>query len=233
VDSSIPLAVDEEARRKGEWCDKYGFWHDKKNCARDAFLALPKPHSPKDVPQTAADAAKRGIPFMYKIKCWTKFSQHFAANEKFSVARYPYYANLVPPTCMTQQIAIDLPRIWPGHPAFRESASLSELHLLLRAISNAIPTLGYCQSMGPIAAALLLLADAPTAFELCIRLFDKITPEYHSATMEGLQIDIQVLSELLRSRLPRLYVHLKNINVDVVVPVSKWFMVFSQQLFLF
>lgn len=53
--------------------------------------------------------------------------------------------------------------------------------------------------MGPIAAALLLLTDKITAFELCVRLFDQITPDYHSATMEGLQTDIQVLMVLMKS----------------------------------
>eukprot|EP01126_Amoeba_proteus_P004446 TRINITY_DN11486_c0_g1_i9.p1 TRINITY_DN11486_c0_g1~~TRINITY_DN11486_c0_g1_i9.p1 ORF type:complete len:461 (-),score=93.40 TRINITY_DN11486_c0_g1_i9:81-1463(-) len=117
--------------------------------------------------------------------------------------------------------------IWPSHTAFHgtpNSVASTELRSLLQTIVNALPEIGYCQAMGPIVAVLLLLSDKSVAFQLSVRLFEDITKDYHSATMEGLEIDICVFLILFKTKLPKLFLHFQKLNTDIRLFVMKWFL---------
>ena len=62
---------------------------------------------------------------------------------------------------------------------------------------------------------LLLLAtkSEETSFWLLKVLVEKILPDYYTKTMDGLIVDIEVLSELVKSKAPDVHQHVINLGM--------------------
>lgn len=63
-------------------------------------------------------------------------------------------------------------------------------------------------------SGLLLLAtkSEETSFWLLKVLVEKILPDYYTKTMDGLIVDIEVLSELVKSKVPDVHQHVINLG---------------------
>lgn len=62
---------------------------------------------------------------------------------------------------------------------------------------------------------LLLLStkSEETSFWLLKVLVEKILPDYYTKTMDGLIVDIEVLSELVKSKVPDVHQHVINLGM--------------------
>lgn len=65
-----------------------------------------------------------------------------------------------------------------------------------------------------IVLGLLLLAtkSEETSFWLLKVLVEKILPDYYTKTMDGLIVDIEVLSELVKTKVPDVHQHVINLG---------------------
>lgn len=92
-------------------------------------------------------------------------------------------------------------------------------------LGNALMS-GYCQAMAAVTASLLLMADEETSYKLAIRLFNQIALDYYSETMEGLQVDLAVFSDLFKQHFPNLQKHFDSFKYDISTLCTRWFMCF-------
>lgn len=69
---------------------------------------------------------------------------------------------------------------------------------------------------GSIHTGLLLLStkSEEQSFWLLKVLVEKILPDYYTRTMDGLIVDIEVLSELVKSKVPDVHQHVINLGKD-------------------
>lgn len=76
--------------------------------------------------------------------------------------------------------------------------------------------LGYCQSMNFIAAHFLtyLGVDEETAFWLLVACVERLAPDYHLSTMEGLQCEFDIMRTACAERLPELSKYMQDMDVS-------------------
>jgi hypothetical protein len=96
------------------------------------------------------------------------------------------------------QIEKDLLRTFPGNEKMAGKDGTTEgidsLRRILTAYSLRNPSVGYCQSMNFLVATLLLFCEEREAFWILATLIeDKLSPDFYSMTMLGLQTDLLVL----------------------------------------
>lgn len=111
----------------------------------------------------------------------------------------------------------DLHRTFPENIKFRPYETTSDkekmnipiiqsLRRLLLAFSLFSPTIGYCQSLNYIAGMLLLFMNEEEAFWTFVQTITEILPpNIYDVTMEGANIDQNVLMILLSERYPQLW----------------------------
>ncbi|WFD28187.1 hypothetical protein MNAN1_003193 [Malassezia nana] len=104
------------------------------------------------------------------------------------------------------QIDLDVPRTIRGHTRFytRYGRGQCELFCVLHALSLMCSECGYCQGMGPVAAALLLHMPAGHALELLVRMHDAYG--YHDIWrpgFPGLRAEFFTLRALQEELTPR------------------------------
>lgn len=123
-------------------------------------------------------------------------------------------------------IKIDIPRTFPDNIHFKEvsDGKRKPLYNVLVAFAHKNPDIGYCQGLNFIAGILLLITDdEDTTFWLLDRLASKILPDYYAKEMMGLLTDMEVMSELVKIKVPQVHQHMKNHNIAWPLVASKWF----------
>ena len=134
-----------------------------------------------------------------------------------------------------EQIEKDLHRSIPDIPAYQKGGvGIPKLRNVLQVYAAHNPSIGYCQSMNIITAALLLFMEEEQAFYLLSAIIEKI-PEYYVQDMLGMTVlkymnvfyfmdsisvigsivDIKIFTELLTEKVPELMEHLTSISVDL------------------
>ncbi|KAL7750644.1 GTPase activating protein (GAP) [Sorochytrium milnesiophthora] len=158
-----------------------------------------------------------GVPDSIKAKIWMFLCG--AAYEHYDDNTYHQLQTTfrgVASLC-TEEIEKDLHRSLPEHPAFAMSSSTSSLldvhnessvgrdalRRVLTAYSWRNPSIGYAQAMNIITSSLLMYLGEQDAFRL---LFDQ-----------------HVFEHLVQTRLPTLYSKLQQINVDITLLTTSWF----------
>jgi hypothetical protein len=112
------------------------------------------------------------------------------------VPRYEDICDLGISEC-SAQIEKDLLRTFPGNEKMGGkdgTEGIDSLRRILTAYSLRNPSVGYCQSMNFLVATLLLFCEEREAFWILATLIeDKLSADFYSMTMLGLQTDLLVL----------------------------------------
>ena len=100
------------------------------------------------------------------------------------------------------------------HKVFRETTAQATLSRLLRAFTRQNPSVGYLQSLAPIGAVLLLVAnmDEDAALELLTMLVHVYFPTHFDDGLCGLLGDLDVFHLMFADRAPDLYAHLLELS---------------------
>jgi len=121
------------------------------------------------------------------------------------------------------EIRKDIARSLPEHPYFSSPAGKRSLFNVLAAFTFRNTTIGYCQGMNIVCAFLLLYLDEEDAFYLLAKICEDFLPGYHSPSMVGSLVDIQVAEDLICEFLPDVGNFLKDIGPIAIISVP-WFM---------
>jgi len=84
-------------------------------------------------------------------------------------------------------------------------------------------SVGYCQGLNYIAGLLLIaIKDEHSCFWLLSHFIENIAPGYHTKTMSGLQRDIDVITELVKTREPLINEKINELGLPWAVITTKW-----------
>ena len=131
-----------------------------------------------------------------------------------------------------QQIEKDLTRTFEGeHTRVNSGVGKGWLKHILGAYSIKNSDIGYCQSMNFLAACLLMYLDEEESFWMLAVICEDLAEGYYTPGLPGLQVDIRILQDLLRSLHPTLYALLQRCEVPLDLICSQWLMgLFSMNL---
>lgn len=128
------------------------------------------------------------------------------------------------------QIEKDLLRTFPGNERMGGkdgTDGIDSLRRILTAYSLRNPSVGYCQSMNFLVATLLLFCEEREAFWILATLIeDKLSPDFYSMTMLGLQTDLLVFDSMMDNELPKISEFLKKEGIELSLApfATKWLM---------
>ncbi|XP_020709202.2 growth hormone-regulated TBC protein 1-A [Athalia rosae] len=167
---------------------------------------------------------RKGIPGVYRGAVWMTVS----GAEELRTASPELYQILLDGQHrrdVAEIIKTDLPRTFPDNIFYNNTENQQhQLYNVLLAFAHQNQTVGYCQGLNYIAGLLLLVTKSEeTAFWLLKILIEKTLPEYYTPTMDGLLTDIEVLSELVRIKMPDVHQHVTNLGLPWAVITTKWF----------
>lgn len=163
---------------------------------------------------------RKGVPGPLREEVWMKSSGAFAMQQKDpmlyqTLLRYEFDQEI------SDQIKIDLPRTFPDNIHF-EQYQLG-LYNVLISYAHHNTAVGYCQGLNYIAGLILLVTkNEESTFWLLKVLVENIVPLYHTKKMENLITDIDVLSELIRIRVPDVHKHISDLGLPWPVIATKW-----------
>lgn len=120
----------------------------------------------------------------------------------------------------------DLNRSLPEYGAYQTSEGIDKLRRVLSAYSWKVPSVGYCQGMNIITAALLIFMDEEEAFWTLYVLCEKLVPGYYTKTMYGALLDQRVLEELINKHIPVLGQHFQKNDIKISIVSLPWFLSF-------
>ncbi|XP_071397490.1 growth hormone-regulated TBC protein 1-A [Centroberyx affinis] len=169
---------------------------------------------------------RKGIPNEHRALIWMAASGAQEQLEK----NQGYYQSLLHAQHdpkLVDTICTDLNRTFPDNVQFRKTSSpclQKALHNVLLAYGHHNPAVGYCQGMNFIAGYLLIITkDEEKSFWLMDALLGRILPDYYSPAMLGLKTDQEVLGELVKVKVPRVWQTMAEHNVMWTLVVSRWF----------
>ncbi|KAL9552461.1 hypothetical protein MBANPS3_003760 [Mucor bainieri] len=168
---------------------------------------------------------RKGIPPELRGQAWLHYS---GAKEKMDANKGVYYDIVQQAEAMGSQnenldiIERDLHRTFPENNRFRPESHcqnnsstpeekmnipiIKSLRRVLLAFSIYTPSIGYCQSLNYIAGMLLLFMDEEETFWTFVTLInDILPPNTYDVTMEGANVDQNVLMILISERFPHLW----------------------------
>ncbi|GAM34969.1 GTPase-activating protein [Talaromyces pinophilus] len=122
------------------------------------------------------------------------------------------------------EIEKDLNRSLPEYPGFQSEEGIGRLRRVLTAYSWTNESVGYCQAMNIVVAALLIYMSEAQAFFLLSVLCDRLLPGYYSTTMYGTLLDQKVFESLVEKTMPVLWDHLVKSDVQLSVVSLPWFL---------
>lgn len=163
---------------------------------------------------------RKGIPGPLREDVWMKSSgayrlQQIEPSLYQTLLRYEYDQEI------SDQIKIDLPRTFPDNIHF-EQYKLG-LYNVLITYAHHNNSVGYCQGLNYIAGLILIVTkNEESTFWLLKVLVENIVPLYHTKKMDNLITDIDVLSELIRIRVPDVHKHIADLGLPWPVIATKW-----------
>ncbi|XP_001650538.2 growth hormone-regulated TBC protein 1-A [Aedes aegypti] len=163
---------------------------------------------------------RKGIPGPLREEVWMKSSGAYRMQQQEpslyqTLLRYEYDQEI------SDQIKIDLPRTFPDNIHF-EQYKLGLYNVLISYAHHNV-AVGYCQGLNYIAGLILIVTkNEESTFWLLKVLVENIVPLYHTKKMENLITDIDVLSELVRLRVPDVHKHIADLGLPWPVIATKW-----------
>ncbi|KAL6975646.1 hypothetical protein U1Q18_024441 [Sarracenia purpurea var. burkii] len=178
---------------------------------------------------------RKGIPPVLRPKVW--FSLSGAAKKKSTVPE-SYYNDLTKAvegkvTPATRQIDHDLPRTFPGHPWLDTPYGHATLRRVLVAYSFRDSDVGYCQGLNYVAALLLLVmkTEEDAFWMLSVLLENVLVSDCYTHNLSGCHVEQRVFKDLLVKQCPRIAAHLEDLEFDVSLVATEWFLcLFSKSL---
>lgn len=167
-----------------------------------------------------------GIPVAYRAKIWAECSGAAAL-------RIPgYYDGLVgthdskDDPAIVAQIQMDINRTLTDNIFFRKGPGVQKLNEVLLAYSRRNPEVGYCQGMNLITACLLLIMPtAEDTFWVLTSIIENILPRgYYDHSLLASRADQQVLRQYVGDILPKLSLHLDDLNIELEALTFQWFL---------
>uniref|UniRef100_A0AC35FTC2 TBC1 domain family member 2B n=1 Tax=Panagrolaimus sp. PS1159 TaxID=55785 RepID=A0AC35FTC2_9BILA len=178
---------------------------------------------------------RQGIPHTYRGRVWKSLVQIVVANAQADSGKN-YYQCLVkkgesienPATDPSlRQIDLDLSRTLPTNIHFntQDSDKMSQLKRVLYSFRFHNKSVEYCQGLNRIAAVALLYLKEDDAFWFLVAVVEYLQPpEYYTSTLKGAVIDQKVLIDIVQEKVPKVWNHLKNLDVDLSIFTLPWFL---------
>lgn len=178
---------------------------------------------------------RKGIPPSLRPKMWFALS---GAAKKKSTVPHSYYNELIVAvegkvTPATKQIDHDLPRTFPGHPWLDTKEGQASLRRVLVGYSFRDSDVGYCQGLNYVAALLLLVmkTEEDAFWMLAVLLEDVLVNDCYTTNLSGCHVEQRVFKDLLIKHCPKLCAHLEDVEFDVSLVATEWFLcLFSKSL---
>ncbi|KAJ8898786.1 hypothetical protein K2173_006318 [Erythroxylum novogranatense] len=171
---------------------------------------------------------RKGIPPLLRPKVW--FSVSGAAKKKSTVPE-SYYNDLTTAvegkvTPATRQIDHDLPRTFPGHQWLDTSEGHAALRRVLVGYSFRDSDVGYCQGLNYVAALLLLVmkTEEDAFWMLAVLLENVLVNDCYANNLSGCHVEQRVFKDLLAKKCPRIAAHLEELEFDVSLVATEWFL---------
>jgi len=164
-----------------------------------------------------------GIPQSFRGYVWSTLAntEHIKKN------------NLFYELCNSDSLPIDeiilkdITRCYPDHIMFNDKNYYGQHNLfnVLKAYSRYNPSIGYCQGMGFLAGILLMFIPAEDAFWLLVSTIENYGINgYYSQDLVKLKSDNDVFKIILKQKLPRMYNHLVDLEIDTILFTTEWFL---------
>ncbi|KAG0573664.1 hypothetical protein KC19_VG198400 [Ceratodon purpureus] len=171
---------------------------------------------------------RSGIPPQLRPRVWSAVS---GASRRRSLAPESYYSDLLAAvegreTPATRQIDHDLGRTFPTHPWIDSADGRAALRRILVAYSFRDSRVGYCQGLNFVAAMLLLIMkkEEDAFWMLAVLVENVLFDDCYSENLYGCHVEQRVFKDLLRKKLPRLAARLEEIEFDVSLVTTEWFL---------
>eukprot|EP00798_Chlamydomonas_sp_ICE-L_P007738 gene7738-914_t len=173
------------------------------------------------------DIVRKGVPPPCRTWVWMTTS---GASKKKAAAAGNYYQIMVSAgigsSCLAN-IEQDCQHTFPTHAWIQTEDGQAALTRVLSAYSMHNDKVGYCRSMNVIVGLLLIAMNRneENAFWLLSALVEDILyPGTYSRNLEGCQIEMNALDELISNKLPRLHAHLNVTDCDISILATDWYL---------
>ncbi|XP_075235859.1 growth hormone-regulated TBC protein 1-like isoform X2 [Lycorma delicatula] len=168
---------------------------------------------------------RKGIPCEHRGKVWLAVSGAEALKSDYEANLFQSLLDGPVNQDIVEIIRTDLPRTFPDNIYFNTTDEHQQkLFRVLLAYAHHNPRIGYCQGLNYIAGLLLLVTHCEdTSFWLLKVLVENKLPDYYSPTMDGVITDIEVLSELVKEKMPDVHRHILALGLPWAVIATKWF----------
>lgn len=169
---------------------------------------------------------RKGVPPQFRGFFWMKLAEVESIKNENSENLYYQLSEIKNAPCCGD-IYRDISRTFPRHSLFRDKNNHGQnsLFSVLRAYSLYNPDVGYCQGMGFIVGVLLMYMSEEDSFYMLISILDKY--KFSGLYLPGLPLlntHLERLKKIFKKRIPSLYNHFRNENVDETMYASQWFM---------
>ncbi|KAG4099592.1 RabGAP/TBC [Neocallimastix lanati (nom. inval.)] len=176
-----------------------------------------------DSPSKLEKFCRDGIPQSFRGYVWSTLADTENIKKK----------NLFYELCNADALPIDeiilkdITRCYPDHIMFNDKNYYGQHNLfnVLKAYSRYNPSIGYCQGMGFLAGILLMFIPAEDAFWLLVSTIEKYgISGYYTQDLVKLKSDNDIFTKVLKQKLPRIYNHLVDLEIDTILFTTEWFL---------
>ncbi|KXJ20376.1 growth hormone-regulated TBC protein 1-A [Exaiptasia diaphana] len=168
---------------------------------------------------------RKGVPAEQRGQVWMDI-----CGARKRKKRNPYYYKELLKTDLDElvehSITTDIDRTFPENIHFGPSQQdlRKSLYNVLHVYALHNSRIGYCQGLNYITGLLILIVkDEESAFWLLDVLLSKRIPDYYAKDMLGLQVEQEVLSELVKLKMPELHAHIESAGLSYSIFSTKWF----------
>ncbi|XP_054721852.1 uncharacterized protein LOC129231535 [Uloborus diversus] len=176
---------------------------------------------------------RKGIPAHLRSRVWAVLYRSRVNDimENKGPHYYNYLCSLAPDdervSQHKRQIALDLLRTMPDNIRFADSNAdgVRKMQEVLQAFCVHNPSLGYCQGMNFLVGMCLLFLEPEDAFWCLVAVTERyFTPNYFDQNLIGAQSDQEVLKDLLREKMPLLWQHISQLDIELCTVTLNWFL---------
>lgn len=171
---------------------------------------------------------RRGLPPSVRARTWMEMSN---AYKKKAAHASNYYTMMVQAaeagSAYCDEIEQDSRHTFPDHPWLCTPEGQSALNRVLMAYSMHNDKVGYVRSMNAAVALMLVVLDRSeeNAFWVLATIVeDTLFPGTFSRNLEGCQVEMKALDELISDKLPRLAAHFQVIEMDISLLATDWYL---------